>query len=222
MPTAPSAPGTTPRGKGEATGKSHSRGTSPSKMAAETALAAAMLPMVRWFRAAQSSTENFPFTSVAVVTTGVAPSSRASSRVSSFAPPMWPESREMTNCPASSVTSTAGSVFLSFTQGAMALTAMPVLPTNRMASAQENTGPTNSARGGIYPSKSGWQNFSGANIRHCSGFSTLAPSRAVSQPRRVKANTASFIGSPPGGRAAHSWGHRGRIWNNHPPCSPPR
>ena len=84
-------------------------------MAADTALAVRILSMASPCWAAQASTENRPFTSVAVVITPVAPSPAATRRVSSLAPPMWPESREMTNCPRSSATSTAGSVRLSAT-----------------------------------------------------------------------------------------------------------
>ena len=85
---------------------------------------------------------------MAVVTTAVAPTASARRAARRLAPPMWPERRGMTNCPSSSTASTAGSVPLSRTWGAMARTAMPQAPTNTMASAQANTGAVKSARGG--------------------------------------------------------------------------
>ena len=111
-------------------------GTGCSRMAAEISLHSSMSEIWQPCSVAQVSAENFPSTSVAVVMTGLAPIFSARRLVMALAPPMWPESREMTKVPPSSITSTAGSVFLSRTQGAMARTAMPVLPMNRMASAQ--------------------------------------------------------------------------------------
>ena len=70
-------------------------------------------------RAANSSTANFPFTSVAVVITGSAPSTLDSRRASRFAPPMCPERSGITCRARSSRTKTAGSVFLSRTYGAI-------------------------------------------------------------------------------------------------------
>ena len=87
------------------------------------------------FFTANTSTANFPFTSVAVVTTGVAPRQAATWRVNSLAPPMWPETREMANCPPSSTTTTAGSVVLLCSRGAMERTAIPAAPTNTRPSA---------------------------------------------------------------------------------------
>ncbi len=85
-------------------------------------------------RAAHSSTANSSFTSVAVETAACPPVMPAMIRAKSFAPPTWPDSRGTTNLPASSTLTTAGSVNLSRTWGAMARTAMPEAPTNTSAS----------------------------------------------------------------------------------------
>ena len=156
-------------------------------MAADTAFAAFMLSRNSPCRAAQASTENRPFTSVAVVTTGTAPSSSASRRARALAPPMCPDSRGTTNRPSSSTHSTAGSVRLSRTQGAMERTAMPAAPTNTRASAQANSGPVDRAQGAGRGVKSPPASFSGARQRHSSpGRSRQSrASRAVSRPRRV-------------------------------------
>ena len=90
---------------------------------------------------AQVSTENLPFTSVAVVTTAVAPSAAASLRASALAPPMCPESSGMTKFARSSRPSTAGSVRLSRTYGAISRTAIPAAPTKISASISENAAP---------------------------------------------------------------------------------
>ena len=71
------------------------------------------------------STDMVPFTSAAVVITGRAPSLPAMSRVSSFAPPMCPDSTLMTKFLISSITITAGSVFLSLRWGAISLIVAP-------------------------------------------------------------------------------------------------
>jgi len=65
------------------------------------------------------------FTSAAVVITGVAPSLSAMSFVSLFAPPRCPESVLITNLALSSITITAGSVFLSFRCGEINLITAP-------------------------------------------------------------------------------------------------
>ena len=58
------------------------------------------------------------FTSAAVVITGVAPILSAISFESSFAPPKWPDKTLITKFALSSITITAGSVFLSLICGA--------------------------------------------------------------------------------------------------------
>ena len=78
---------------------------------------------------AHSSTANTPFPSVAVVITAVAPQTAAIFLASAFAPPRWPDSSGTANRPRSSTTTTAGSLALLFTCGAMARTAMPAAPT---------------------------------------------------------------------------------------------
>ena len=148
MPTGPLSPDITPGGRSPTMGKSLRRGTGPSRMAAETALAATRLPRWSPCSAAQASTANLPFTSVAVVTTGNASRCAASSSASALAPPMWPESRDTTNRAVSSIATTAGSAVLSRTWGAMARTAMPQELTKIITSVHRKTGPTKSARGG--------------------------------------------------------------------------
>ena len=71
---------------------------------------------------------NFPSRSVAVVTTGIACKMSAARQASSFAPPRCPDSRDITNLPNSSTTSTAGSFFLLCIKGAMLRTAIPAAP----------------------------------------------------------------------------------------------
>ena len=118
-------------------------------MAADTALAAFMSERNSPRSAAQASTENFPLTSVAVVTAAEAPSFSASSSARALAPPIWPDSRGITNRASSSTDTTAGSVVLSRTWGAMPRTAMPQAPTKISASASRNTGPAKDASGGV-------------------------------------------------------------------------
>ena len=84
-------------------------------MAAETAFASFMSSMTQPFSVAQVSTENFPFTSVAVVITGTAPIAWAMVFVRPLAPPIWPDKREIAKVPCSSTHTTAGSVRLSRT-----------------------------------------------------------------------------------------------------------
>ena len=69
---------------------------------------------------AQLSTENTSRTSVAVVTTGMAPTASATPAASRLACPIWPDNREMENRPASSTATTAGSTVFPRRQGAMA------------------------------------------------------------------------------------------------------
>ena len=64
--------------------------------------------------------------SVAVVITARAPLAKAQRSASSLAPPRWPESSEMANLPASSMTTTAGSVSFDSSSGAIMRTTMPV------------------------------------------------------------------------------------------------
>ena len=141
MPMSPELPSTVPLGKGVTMGKSEQMGTGLSRIRAETCLAACRLVMNRPCLLAQASTENFRLMSVAVVMTGVAPRTSASFRASSLPPPMCPESRQMEKLPSSSTATTAGSVSLLFTWGAISRTAMPQEPTKMKASAQSNSGP---------------------------------------------------------------------------------
>ena len=115
MPSGPVSPANVPSGRGEGRGNWLQRGISSSKIAAETALASPMSEIAQPCRAAHASTANFPRTSVAVVTTAVASSFSASFSASALAPPIWPESRGITNRPASSMQTTAGSFFLLLT-----------------------------------------------------------------------------------------------------------
>ena len=92
--------------------------------------------MAHRFSTAHSSTAVTPFTSVAVVTTAAPPVRSATRRASRFAPPMCPDRMGITKCPASSVTTTAGSCVLARTQGAMARTAMPHAQTKTIAPAR--------------------------------------------------------------------------------------
>ena len=91
---------------------------------------------------------------MAVVTTAVASSFSASFSASALAPPMWPESRGITNCPASSMHTTAGSVFLLLTYGAISRTAMPQAPTKISASMEEKHTPYIALSSGRKPGSS--------------------------------------------------------------------
>ena len=107
---------------------------SPSSSAPETCLMSWGFAITRPCRDAHSSMAKAPRTSVAVVTTGVAPTMRAMRRARSFAPPTWPLSSDIAHLPASSTHTTAGSCILLVTYGAMARTAMPHAPTKTMPS----------------------------------------------------------------------------------------
>ena len=65
------------------------------------------------------------FTSAAVVITAVPPSFSAISSVSSFAPPICPDKTLITNLALSSMTNTAGSIFLSLMYGEIKRTTAP-------------------------------------------------------------------------------------------------
>ena len=114
-------------------------GCAISDMQLAKAFASCMSEIAQPARAANSSTANFPFTSVAVVMTASAPSALDSCTVSRFAPPMCPERSGITCRARSSRTKTAGSVFLSRTYGAISRTAMPHAPTKINASLRENS-----------------------------------------------------------------------------------
>ena len=130
---------------------------------------------------AQRSTANTPRRSVAVVITAVACSFAAISSASAFAPPRCPERIGITNRPVSSATSTAGSVALLFTCGAIARTAMPAAPTKRSASESANRAAVQSASDTFPPMRV-----------------TFLPMRFESaSPRSVKAAIASLTLQPP-------------------------
>ena len=90
--------------------------------------------ILRQFSVANTSTENFPLISVAVVMMGVAPMPAAILAVRRLLPPICPERRAIAYLPCSSTQTTAGSTSLVLTYGAMSLTAIPVAPTNTIAS----------------------------------------------------------------------------------------
>ena len=75
---------------------------------------------------ASMSKEGSPLTSVAVVMTARAPTAKAQRSANSLAPPRWPERSEMANFPVSSITTTAGSVSLDCSSGAIMRTTIPV------------------------------------------------------------------------------------------------
>ena len=160
-----------------------------------------MSPMASPCSAAQASTENRPLTSVAVVTAAAAPSASASRSARALAPPIWPDSRGITNRARSSAATTAGSVRLSRTWGAMARTAMPQELMKISASISRNRGAVKSARGGAMASRPSSASRSGANSRHPSPASARAARtrRAVRSPCRLKANTAALTAPSPSG-----------------------
>ena len=159
--------------------------------------------MAQPFSAANTSTANFPLTSVAVVITGTAPREPASRRASLLAPPTWPERRGMTNRPPSSTATTAGSRNLSRTQGATARTAMPQAPTKIRASLSPNRSPlqAESSPANTSSPSSPRQNLSRAKFRH--RIPSLSRIRRIlrltSLPLSVKLITAALKVSPPSG-----------------------
>ena len=108
---------------------------SPARIRAEICLAAVLSEICSPFSTAKTSTAKRFLPSVAVVITGCAPRASASTRLSRFAPPAWPDIREMTYLPFSSETRTAGSRNLSCTKGAIHRTAIPVAEKKTSASA---------------------------------------------------------------------------------------
>ena len=162
------------------------------------AFAAARSVISRQCSFANTSTANFPCTSVAVVWTAVPPARRATSSASAAAPPTCPESRGITYRPFSSSTSTGESVYLSFTHGAIYRTAIPAAPINRNA-ARPHCPPISSARSagiGLSPS---CEYFPGAYASHicpfsCSFLHSLRPSEA---PVPVKLKRMIFLFSVP-------------------------
>ena len=93
-----------------------------------------MFSIEQLFFIAHSSTAVRFLTSVAVVTTAFPPVISAMRRANPFAPPMCPESRDITFFPASSRTTTAGSSVLLFIKGAIVRTAIPQADTKTRAS----------------------------------------------------------------------------------------
>ena len=96
-----------------------------------------MEEITRLFFCANTSIAILPFTSEDVVTTGIASRSSARPFVNAFAPPRCPDKTEITNCPFSSNTITAGSVSLLFKHGAISRTTIPIAPINTSASSEE-------------------------------------------------------------------------------------
>ena len=99
------------------------------RRAALKRFAASILLIVIPFSAAKTSAANIPFTSVAVVITGIPPVISAARTAYRFASPRCPDRIGIQKAPFSSITRTAGSSVLFLTKGATALTAMPQAPT---------------------------------------------------------------------------------------------
>ena len=118
----------------------------PSRSAADTAFAAARSTRWRFCALAQRSTAKRPLTSVAVEMAAWPPVRAAIRRAKSLPPPTWPERSGTAKCPASSTDTTAGSVNLSFTKGAMARTAIPAAEMNTNASLSKNRAAVHAAR----------------------------------------------------------------------------
>ena len=165
----------------------------PARAAAERALMATGFWMAQSFSTAQVSMAGMPRRSVAVVTTGVAPVFSAIRTARALAPPIWPESSGITCCPASSMTTTAGSVVLSRIKGAMARTAMPQAPMKSRASEAAKCSRVHCITG--TPRSTGMPRIS-----------------AQLWPFSVKAMALIFIFPPPG-TCGKSWDHR--VWTGH-------
>ena len=181
-------PVVSPAGSVPETGRSDENPTgSPLRSAAETCFASSMFVMNRRFCFANTSTANNSLMSVAVVITGVAPSAFESVSASAFDPPRCPESSGIANVPFSSSTSTAGSVFLSLTHGAIARTAMPLAQTKISASARAKPSPAHCAAEPSSGSSPAFRNFGSAKRRQsCPACSSASATRsAVSRPCAV-------------------------------------
>ena len=110
-----------------------------SRQVVDVALLDVDMPVLDGLAAAKEMARLYP--SVAVVMTAAACSAAASACASAFAPPMCPERIGMTKRARSSITSTAGSVFLLRTKGAISRTAMPHAPMKMSAPQRENSAP---------------------------------------------------------------------------------
>ena len=106
--------GYSPFGTAPEMGKSLKNPTgSPARISAEISFAAFISSIISPFSAANRSTANFRFRSVAVVITGHASRISAAVFASALAPPKCPERSGTANRPVSSIETTAGSVRLS-------------------------------------------------------------------------------------------------------------
>ena len=185
-PHVPSLPTNTPPGSSPQISKSEKRGTSLFRMEAAYSFACSIESITQLCLTAHASTEKRPFTSVAVVITASPPVYPAMRRARSFAPPMWPESSEITCFPCSSRTITAGSLVLLTISGAIARTAMPHAPMKISASAS-------------------WNSFSVSDASPpFGGFCAVQPSFSASippscAPLSVKYTMAAQLISPPPG-----------------------
>ena len=156
MPTGIGSCGSSSPGSSPSIGNSEKIPTfRPSTIRADTSFARSISRIANPFSFANTSTANFPCRSVAVVMTGSASRILAASSASALAPPRCPDRREITNFPCSSMTRTAGSVFLSCTNGAMLRTAIPQAPIKISASASRNILPVQSFRGSCRDGSSG-------------------------------------------------------------------
>ena len=134
--------GCSPFGTAPEMGKSLKNPTgSPARISAEISFAAFISSIISPFSAANRSTANFRFRSVAVVITGHAPRISAAVFASALAPPKCPERSGTANRPVSSIETTAGSVRLSRINGAMERTAIPQAPIKTIPSASWNCSP---------------------------------------------------------------------------------
>ena len=103
--------------------------------------------------------------------TGMAPRQPATVRAKALAPPLWPESRGMTNRPASSTASTPGSVSLDARHGAISRVTAPAARKKTSCSQRANSSGTRSDSG---PSKGSSQRM----FRRAVAFAGGGPRRA--------------------------------------------
>ena len=194
----PSSAGPSVRPSGQGWPKSLAKPTGvPSSRAAETSFASVRSVMARPFPFAHTSTAKRPLTSVAVDTAACPPVRAATRRASALAPPTWPDSRGTANRPASSTLTTAGSVNLSFTWGAMARTAMPAAPTKISPPALPHCAAVQASREGTGSAPTSAAKRAGADRVPPRAAARVFPRAA---PLRVKAITATVICWPPGTR----------------------
>jgi len=128
-----------------------------------------------------------PCTSLDVLSTACAPSSRATRPASAFAPPAWPDNTLCTKRPDSSQLMTAGSRSLPCNTGAIERTQMPSEPIKRKASKLPNECRTNAGTLSMGSTPSATRDENSPHPANPSATSRLFSERASAIPVSVMA-----------------------------------